>query len=377
MNYGFTIPALNLLLACGIVLLLVPVFGQLATRYNWVDRPDTRKRHSAPVPYSGGIAILVASIINYQMLPWPNASLGLILSILLIFVVGFLDDRFPVRARYRFLAQMIAAFVAVVGTGVALTNLGTTFSADAINLGVLAIPFTVICIVGVTNAFNMSDGADGLCGGYSLISLSSLLLAGWLIQQDQPASFAHSMLIPMIVPLLGGLIGFLFYNLRSPILPRAVSFLGDGGSMTLGFIISVTAIWMVGREPGGMPPVTAIWIIALPLTDMFACICSRVLRGERPMTADSFHMHHLLQEKGFSTRATVAILHAMAFVMAGVGILAWRLQVSEYWMFWGLMTLFTVYLAYSHAFWVSQRGWPKPVFRTVFRRKGGLRRKGG
>ena len=356
-------------------LAILPLLNRLAFGCGWVDAPNARKAHSGTIPLTGGATIAAAMVlslivvdqiwpelarpmsklIGWPSLPWPNEATGLLAGLVICFAIGFWDDRFPLRARYRLIAQLLAAGC-VVASGTVLTNLGTTFSPIPIGLSLLAVPVTMVAMAGIVNAYNMSDGLDGLCGGYAAVALGAFGICAARISVNGGAGQrALADLAPIVLPFLGAVAGFLFYNMRHPWRSHAASFLGDGGSMSLGFLVGWLALRLAtGYDTASMPPITAVWIVALPLIDMFSCMIRRPLEGLTPMSADRRHVHHLLMARGLSVRQAVAALHLTAAGFALIGILGWQLGVPPYMMFWTLVGLFTAYTVHSIVFWRRQ-----------------------
>lgn len=362
------------LVALASALVLLPLLNRLAHGCGWVDAPNERKAHVGAIPLTGGltiaisvvIALIVSAVIwpehsrptlgmaSWPRLPWPVEATGLMLGLLICFGIGFWDDRFPLRARYRLIAQLVAAGCAVLAGNV-LTNMGTTFSPIPVGLSLLAVPVTIVAVTGMVNALNMSDGLDGLCGGYAAIALAAFAACAGLIASDSASSGALVELGPVILPFLGAVTGFLFYNMRHPWRAKAASFLGDAGSMSLGFLVGWVAVRLAGGYgAASLPPVTAVWIVALPLIDMFSCMIRRPLEGRTPMSADRRHIHHLLMARGLTARQAVGALHLLAIGFAAVGISGWQLGLPDYLLFWSLVAIFAAYTCYSIGFWRRQ-----------------------
>ena len=360
-----------LLIALATALVLLPLLNRLAQGCGWVDAPDERKAHHGVIPLTGGLTIALAVIIalvatalvwpgltwptfsftGWPHLPWSTEAVGLLAGLVICFGIGFWDDRFPLRARYRLVAQLAAASAAVLAGNV-LTSMGTTFSPVPVGLALLSVPVIMVAMTGMVNALNMSDGLDGLCGGYAAIALAAFALCAGLIASDNNSPRAMVELGPVILPFLGAVAGFLFYNLRHPWRASAASFLGDAGSMSLGFLIGWIALRLAnGYGAASMPPVTAVWIVALPLIDMFACMIRRPLEGRTPMSADRRHIHHLLMARGMTVSQAVGSLQLLAIAFALVGIVGWQAHVPDYLMFWALMAIFAGYTVYSVGFW--------------------------
>ena len=356
-------------------LVLLPLFNRLALGCGWVDAPDARKTHLGTIPLTGGVTIAAAmllsliigdllwpelarpmfTLLDWPSLPWPKEAAGLLAGLVICFGIGFWDDRFPLRARYRLAAQLVAAACIVVG-GTVLTNLGNTFAPIPVGLSLLAVPVTMIAMAGIVNAYTMSDGLDGLCGGYAAVALGAFGVCAALVSASGGAGQrALIEIAPVVLPCLGAVIGFLVYNMRHPWRSHAASFLGDAGSMSLGFLIGWLALRLSsGYGAASLPPVTAVWIVALPLIDMFSCMIRRPLEGLTPMSADRRHIHHLLMAHGLSVRQAVATLHGTAVAFAAIGIIGWRLGLPHWLLFWVLVAAFAGYTMYAVRFWRGQ-----------------------
>ena len=222
----------------------------------WVDAPDERKAHQGAVPSTGGVTVLlvalstsvfVGNFFGGAAMPTlsSSAASGLPLGLAVCFVTGFWDDRFPLRARYRLVAQLLACTYAAA-SGNLLQDLGMTFSPTPLGLSILAIPLTVTAMTGLVNAYNMSDGLDGLCGSYAFVALTAFGVCAAYVDKNLSSPAAFGELAPVVLPFLGGIAGFLVYNFRHPWRSHASSFLGDAGSMALGFLLG----WMAsGSQP--------------------------------------------------------------------------------------------------------------------------------
>lgn len=338
--------ALAATLALAIVVIAMPFLMRLAERRSWVDCPNQRKRHTGSVPLVGGMAIVLAmAVVTVVFGLFINKTAGLIAGGLLIFAVGFADDIHPIRARFRFAVHVVATLGAIFLDDIQLHHLGHLVGPFTFGLGWLGVYVTVVGIAAVVNAFNWIDGVDGLAGG---VSLSALIWFGTIIATiaAQRPDVAGSAFGPAVFALAGAVAGFLCYNLRTPRRKRAAVFLGDGGSMLLGFILAWLAVRLTmffGAE--SLSPITAVWVMAVPLFDMLACFIRRVAAGHPPMKPDRRHLHHVLADLGFPVAPTIAVVITVNFVMGAIGFAAWRRGVPDYLMFWSYVALFAVYLA--------------------------------
>ena len=194
----------------------------------------------------------------------------------------------------------------IFSTDISLQSVGNLFGFGEINLGILSIPFTVFCVVGMMNAFNMIDGINGLCSGCAMIAL---LLIGF-----------HSGLIydSMLVLIIGSMIGFLIFNLRVFGIKRGV-FLGDSGSNLIGFWVAWSAIYASQNAVYDVQPITMIWFVAIPLLDCIGLIFSRIKKGKSWSSAGRDHIHHKLMIN-FSAEGTLLILIIITLVTGLFGI---------------------------------------------------------
>lgn len=246
----------------------------------------------------------------------------------------------------RFGAQVAAALIMTLGAGVVLNDLGSLTSVgNPIFLGILAMPLTVFATVGVINAVNMSDGIDGLAGSLVLVVVAALCLMTWAADQWECLS--------VLTVLAAVLLAFLLFNLR----PRghALVFMGDAGSMFLGFVIA----WLLVKLSQGperlFAPAIALWIFALPLADTVSMLLRRTLLGRSPFLADREHFHHILIAAGFTPRQTVGLMVALASIAAAIGLTGHFAGVPEHWMFMGFLGLFALHFCLVMSAWHQKR----------------------
>ncbi|MBW8312067.1 MAG: undecaprenyl/decaprenyl-phosphate alpha-N-acetylglucosaminyl 1-phosphate transferase [Rhizobium sp.] len=299
-------------LAFAIVAALVPLGLPLARRWNWVDRPGGRKQHDGAVPVIGGIAILLASMVTFLVFE-PQFNLRVFtffLGATLLVAVGQLDDLHDLRARCRIGAQVLAALSMIFLAGWQATNLQDVFGFAASNIGLLAVPFTVFIVVGVINALNMADGVDGLAGSLALVSM--LLFTCFALYAGD------AVLAERLLGLSAALLGFLLWNHRFPWQPRAKVFLGNGGSMLLGFIIAWSSVRLTQNPTHPVSPVLGPWTLALPLIDCVVLMVRRWRHGVSPFKADRNHMHHLLLDAGYTPTMVVMVM-AGGSLLLGLG----------------------------------------------------------
>jgi UDP-GlcNAc:undecaprenyl-phosphate/decaprenyl-phosphate GlcNAc-1-phosphate transferase len=210
-----------------------------------------------------------------------------------------------------------------------------------VRLGWAAALFTLIGVIGVINAFNMIDGLDGLAGG------TGFVVTGWLIVLCLSAPAANAGALGALLVLAAAIAGFLVYNLRHPWRVRATVFMGDAGSTMLGFVLSWFLIHLSQGEQALMAPITAVWIMALPLLDTLTVIIRRIGAGRSPFAADRQHLHHLLLGRGFSDGRVTAILLGLTCATGGLGVLADWLGMSEALRFYAFVGVFLLYYRYT------------------------------
>lgn len=317
------------LVAFLISIILIPIICKIAAQAGFVDKPVGRKQHDVPVPPLGGAIIFSVFLIfslMFGVLPWAVlVALGLIL------VVGIIDDAWEVNAKIKFLIHFIAAFILVIGGDVQIHSLGNLLGFGDINLGWMAIPFSVACVVYIQNAVNMMDGVDGLAGGNSLIIFGWLLIAG-LLGHHELAQFQLPLLIACLC-------GFLVFNMRSPILKRAKIFLGDAGSMALGLMIAWAAIAMSQGSEMVIKPVSVAWILALPIIDSFGLLVARLKEKRPPFEADRRHFHHHFAHAGFLPNLTTPLILMYSCILGAIGFFGMGLGLPEYILGWAWVGL--------------------------------------
>ncbi|CAM3695445.1 MraY family glycosyltransferase [Cohnella lubricantis] len=296
--------------ALAIALALTPLVKSFAIKIGAMDVPDHRKVHTRIMPRMGGLAIYAAFTVTILcFMPWlPDSFLSdhdesLIRALLvggtMIVLLGALDDRFQLNAKLKFLVQIAAACIVVFGFDIQINLVNIPFGSAMQPMGDwLGIPLTIIWIVGVTNAINLIDGLDGLAAGVSGIAIATILVMSALMGQ--------SSVILLAAVLLGGVMGFLHYNFHP-----AKIFMGDSGSLFLGF--SLAMLSMLGfKQITVVSFVTPILIIGVPLSDTFFAIVRRWVQKKPIFAPDKGHLHHRLQQLGFSHRKTVLIIYGIA-----------------------------------------------------------------
>lgn len=345
-------------LAIGLMLtlLVMPFLIRLAPVARLLDVPDARKHHAGPIPLVGGLAMFLVFVPLVALLPDPSTGSEhyvetLLVATSLFFLVGLVDDRGGLTVGSRFIVETAAALIMILFAGIKLTNLGDLLGFGDVMLGALALPFTLFAMVGVANAVNLTDGLDGLAGGLALVATAFLALVAYFSGMQ--------VRLEMLLVLCGVLVGFLAYNMRTPWQARAKVFMGDSGSLMLGFVLAWFAIDLTQGDRSSLPPAAVLWFLAVPLWDTVSLMIRRVLQGRSPFHPGRDHLHHALQRAGFRDCQVVALILVFATLVGLIGLLGWRYAVPESFLFVGFLAAFGAYFfAVEHAWklmrWVKQ-----------------------
>ena len=331
-------------LAFGATAIAVLALHRAAPTFGLIDQPGGRRLHSQPVPLVGGLAIAFGLLLAFgwrgSLAPAPPALLW---AALLILAGGVVDDRYEISARLKLLIQIVAASALAEFGGVLLFHVGALFSPAVQGLGIaLVVPFTVLGMVGVMNAMNMIDGADGLAGGIALGALFWFGSAAWLAGMA-----AHASWIALVAAALAA---YWLYNAWPPLARHYKIFLGDAGSLLTGLLLAWVAIELSMAPFPAFKPVTAVWILAVPICDSVSLMLRRMLRRRSPFKPDREHLHHLLQDAGCTPGQAVALMLAISFAFGGLALLAEKSGVPEYVMFYLSMVIFVAYSGFSARF---------------------------
>ena len=288
-DYKFAI--LCFITAFVVTMLCIPVIIKLAKKFSLYDMPNERKEHEFPIPTMGGIAVVAGMMTAlFMWLParYEAMQVSFFFSVIVIFCMGIMDDIKDLSARYKFLIQ-IGLAILMATAGIRITSFEGLF-------GIYDLPlpaqytFTLLTIVGVTNAFNLIDGIDGLAGGIGFMSLTTLGIFLLLNGDQTSALIAFS--------LAGGIVAFLYFNFNP-----AKIFLGDTGSLVLGFSIAVLCIRLMQVNTIRVLPHAPLFILGIvfiPVFDTIRVFAVRIWKGKSPFQADKTHIHHLLTKAGFS-----------------------------------------------------------------------------
>lgn len=306
-------------IALVVTFIVTPLVRRFATRRGLVDRPGGRKVHESPIPRLGGVAIFagVAIAIGLQIagemrLGWGGTlvshgtidlrTLGVLLGMTIIFLVGLWDDLSNLSPGMKLAGQILAAGV-VVASGLRIEYVGDPLGGGLIGLGLVSIPITLIYIVGFTNVINLIDGLDGLAAGVSAIAATSLLVLAAQGNRLDAAALAAAV--------IGACIAFLRYNFN----PASI-FMGDSGALFLGFTLATISLMGVMKSTATIALAVPLLIIGVPIFDTASAIIRRVLHQRPIQEADKGHIHHRLLGRGFNQRQTVLIIYVWCIALA-------------------------------------------------------------
>jgi len=310
----------------------------LARKLNLVDSPDgIRKKHLGEIPLAGGLSLFV-SIIIFSFLFFPLTEsiptefkiLFLVSSVVLL--LGILDDIKSLPISIRLIAQIMASWIVIILTDCYIRDLGDLFGLGNIHLGQLGIPVTIFMIVGMCNAFNMLDGMDGIVSLVALTAFTSLSILVFFNQSLFLITFFISI----------SLCVFLFFNLGL-IGKKYKMFLGDGGSMWIGFILSWSLVIFSQGETPSISPAAAIWFVFLPLIDALSTFLSRLKAGKAIFSGDRTHIHHLLLDRHLAEWKILIIFFLVSLLSCLFATFATLRSVEDYLLFYGFVTLWIFY----------------------------------
>jgi len=289
-------------------LALIPIAKKVANHVGAIDIPDKRKVHKKPMARMGGIAIFGAFILGYILYgDITTQMISILIGAFIMFIMGMLDDIKPIRARYKFLVQIISAVIVVIYGQIyfdQISFLGLYIKFSPLVSYILSIFF----IVAISNAINLIDGLDGLAGGISSIYFFTISSICLLLGRISGLDFILSIIM------LGSTLGFLVWNF-----PPAKIFMGDSGSLFLGFMISVIAL--VGFKVATLTSlVIPITILAIPIFDTVLAIFRRLLKGGSIGAPDKEHFHHQLLKLKFSTRVSILIIYLINLMFSAASI---------------------------------------------------------
>jgi UDP-GlcNAc:undecaprenyl-phosphate/decaprenyl-phosphate GlcNAc-1-phosphate transferase len=309
---------------------ILPKLSHIALRIGLVDFPGNRKVHTEPRPLVGGIGFVIAATFSSLICIPIQGLRGYFLGLAVLLLTGFLDDFKELGPYQKFSAQILACGLLIYFSNTSLLSFGSLlgpWSLDLPKINWIIWLVTIFCVVGVINAINMIDGLDGLAGGISFIAFIAFAIHASLAGQ-------HALML-LNLALAGAVLGFLRYNW-----PPAVLFMGDAGSLCLGFSLGYMSIALTQGTDAAVRPVVALLILAVPIIDTVVVMAKRILRGESPFKADRYHLHHIFLRYGMSRKNAVRAILAVAAFLSFVTLLGPIYGFPDSFLF----LIFTVYL---------------------------------
>ncbi|MFL2698236.1 MAG: MraY family glycosyltransferase [Gammaproteobacteria bacterium] len=305
-----------------------------------VDAPDgKRKRHKGEIALSGGFCILLLlgfSIVlaDFLEVSDPNRPSELTIAAffsLPIFILGLLDDIKSRKPIIKLVTQVLCCWGFILSTDIYVRDLGDLLGFGNIYLGELGIPLTIFMVVGITNATNMFDGFDGIVGAVAFFAWTTISIFA-LSSASYSLTFAHSVIFGVYFFFATGLLG-----------KKVKMFLGDSGSMTIGFIASLQLVTFSQGDNAIITPVCALYLVLLPLIDAFTTFIGRIRIRKPIWENDRNHFHFILYDSGYSKTSVIGIISIMTMIACLICIYGHIYQAPEYILFYGFLTIWFFY----------------------------------
>jgi len=284
--------------------ILTPLARKLAFKVGALDIPkDARKIHKKPMPYFGGLAIYVAIMsCMFVYMPHSETNISIMIGATIIVFTGVVDDMYGMPAKIKLIMQIIAAAIAING-GVKIHFITNPLSSTGMSLlRNLTIPITLFWIVGITNTINLIDGLDGLASGVASIAATTLLFTA--------ATKGYDFIVLQCAIIAGASLGFLPFNFNP-----AKIFMGDTGSLLLGYMLAVTSILGMVKSVAAVALVVPVFALGVPIFDTTFAIVRRYINKKPIMEADKDHLHHKLMGKGLNQRQTVLVMYFISMML--------------------------------------------------------------
>ena len=319
----------TLLISLFITMALIPILRSLAKRVgNGLDFPNERKVHARPIPKVGGLAMALGALLPLLVLVEGNRfASSLLLGAGIIVVFGLIDDVRNLAWKWKFIGQATAALVVIFWGGIKICFLGECLPQGILLPALIAVPLTVLVVVGVTNAINLSDGLDGLAGGSSMIIFICIAYLAYTGSGNSDSRF----MLFLSIAVIGAIFGFLRYNTYP-----ATVFMGDTGSQLLGFLaITLTLGLTQGNTP--LSPFLPLLLLGFPVLDTLTVMVERIAKGRSPFEADQNHFHHKLMRLGLYHTEAVAAIYVITVLLVAVGFLL------RFYSDWLIITIFGIF----------------------------------
>ena len=300
--------AFTFLVALAVTFVLTPVVKNFAIRIGAVDKPDARKVHHGLVPRLGGLAIYAGFMVSaITTIGFTYEMVGIMAGATFLIIVGVADDVVSLRPKVKLLGQIIAAAIPVVIFNINIDWINVPWHGIVYLPAVISIPLTIFWIIGFTNTVNLIDGLDGLAAGVAFIASISMFLLAYNLNQFLPAL--------VIVSMAGAALGFLQYNFNP-----AKIFMGDTGSMLLGYTLSVAAVLGLVKTAATVALVVPIIALGLPILDTTFAIIRRKMSGVPIFQPDKGHLHHRLLALGMTQKQAVLIMYFVSMILGIVAL---------------------------------------------------------
>lgn len=317
--------------------LIIRTLIPIAPKLGLIDIPGSRKKHNGNIPLVGGLGIYISVFLCTMLFTELQIQLLSIIALGgILTIIGTLDDKLGLSPRLRLVIQFFAGFLLAYSAGIELKSLGDLFGLGIIELGILSIPLTAVGVAALANAYNMTDGIDGLAASLGIVAFVFMLLAEYNNLYPSERLVLSFYICSLAI--------YLIFNFAiKPFTPSKV-FMGDAGSMFIGFSIAAFAIYLTQSERFDLKPANVIWFVVVPLYDMIATMIRRIRKGQSPFYPDRTHLHHLLMHLGLNSKQALSAIILFATTLAGTGVLIDQYKVTEHYSFIGFIVIFIAYL---------------------------------
>lgn len=340
---------IDLLLTFLLSLFFTYSITKLSARMGMLDIPNERSAHINPIPRGAGVAIFLAYFLML-LCCYPTLALeykGFVFASLIVFLVGVYDDNRGVEPKAKFIAITVATLLIFFIDGLKIDTLGNWFGHEVSLPLLLSLPVTIVAVVGFTNALNLIDGLDGLSGSVSIVIFGAFAYIGWV--------YHDTFIVTISLIMIPAIVAFLFFNWHP-----AKIFMGDSGSLILGFTISVVAIKSIDY----ISITSVLFLTAIPIIDTLTVMVRRIQRGLSPFNPDKTHLHHkVLRWKGGVDNAVIIIV-LLQVVFSTMG-LAMRRQPDNL-----IFLIFLITLVLAFAFLDERAVARERTLITRIRKKG-------
>ena len=325
------------------VAIFIPIVSKIATHIGALDIPNARKVHKKPIPRLGGLGIYFGFLLGYMLFGFQSIQMNSILiGSFVIVITGIIDDIKPIPAKYKFLGQIVGAAIIPIYGGIYLNEI-TAFGLY-IDFGIISIPITILFIVSIINCMNLIDGLDGLAGGLSSIYFLTVGIIAMIINNSDGLDVILTFIM------LGSTLGFLLHNFNP-----AKIFMGDSGSMFLGYIIAVIAL--LGFKNITLTSfIVPLLLLAIPILDTLFAILRRLINHKPISMPDKNHLHHQLLKLNFSQRTTVLIIYFVDILFAVASIIyVLKDRVSGIIIYTLLLIIVLVFICKTNILWEKKK----------------------